>query len=957
MRKPRRSAVVTATAAGGLVLLVVALGSCGLLRLRWAVADSCGVAAEPHEATQLPGLLDPTPKDSATATTPTLTTSDAPGKGVVVVVDHQQSGDSGLVGSEESAILSVGSSDDCERSHDPSSCSQQHSTPRGTTTQDLIPDHNELQLVGTRVEGGDEKAHPHEVEWPSWRWRRTWRWFWLQRLWKPLWLLPGDVYRKLLPSSLSNSNPTTTANLGPSNAALLPHRRATAVGNALVGASTSSSSVVEPHPGMVLVVPGESPRKSATGEGVVVDDNDATEATAMTTSAYELLEVVHGELGGHVVHVHDYAYTPVLSGTGDAECHRWRHGTEPDGAPAGLGEDRLPSPEDQGRDDSKTKHNDNAPTGSTEGGTTSSAVVGFTGTADLEAAAAHPSDAWWQWWIPRGTADPLHHRHAGAHDDDPFATRYRVDKGAFAGGSHGQVWRGRRRCRNPRSGSGRSDDDTDDSTGPAHCRESLILKRLQVDRGYRILEAGLREVHVGRWLAQQRGPGLRFTRYIDHFFRDVGGAGGGKLELWIVFADAGPSLRSYLYTGIVVGDVVLYQPSALWTKMRISVSMRFPGRGATSDDLTEPHLALEPAVPGDHRPRDAGHDRRHPSAAGRDLMKSLLRQILESVAFLNEGGVTHRDIKPSNVLCTANATLEMLLQNDELSYFQGSYGEEFVPIHCVLGDFSSAWSATIQRSLYTRGPSRFEQTDEYAPPEAIFGQIYNQSESRISPAFDSWSVGVLALEMLLGSPNVFTVDQRTRAVLTHKLKKEGASDEATQRALYLAALSQFCIYNPRRDDPPNPTQLDEVPIHRFLTVKESCTLHDFHRALRARDPLGLGFDESADNLLHLIWQLLAWDPDDRITAANALKHRYFSQTVQVVPESESNRKALESQMLDPRMDFNLSTCLLVKTAVLCPVVSMLSLPLLSGDSVDRFECPKCGRSFRDWNSCVQHAVR
>lgn len=47
--------------------------------------------------------------------------------------------------------------------------------------------------------------------------------------------------------------------------------------------------------------------------------------------------------------------------------------------------------------------------------------------------------------------------------------------------------------------------------------------------------------------------------------------------------------------------------------------------------------------------------------------------------------------------------------------------------------------------------------------------------------------------MLLGSPNVFSVDQRTTVVLTHKLRKEGASPEDIQRALYLAALSQVCI--------------------------------------------------------------------------------------------------------------------------------------------------------------------
>lgn len=83
-------------------------------------------------------------------------------------------------------------------------------------------------------------------------------------------------------------------------------------------------------------------------------------------------------------------------------------------------------------------------------------------------------------------------------------------------------------------------------------------------------------------------------------------------------------------------------------------------------------------------------------------------------------------------------------------------------VHCVLGDFSSAYNDFTKLHLYSNGPSRNEQTDEYAPPEAIFGQTYSKESSTLSAAFDSWSIGIVALELLLGSPNVFSVDQRTR---------------------------------------------------------------------------------------------------------------------------------------------------------------------------------------------------
>lgn len=205
---------------------------------------------------------------------------------------------------------------------------------------------------------------------------------------------------------------------------------------------------------------------------------------------------------------------------------------------------------------------------------------------------------------------------------------------------------------------------------------------------------------------------------------------------------------------------------------------------------------------------------------------------------------------------------------------------------------------------------------------------------------------------MLGTPNVFSVDQRTTALLTNKLQNEGATSGEIRKALYLAALSQFCIYVPtsglnwplRKGDP-----LNDISV-----AKHSCTLHDFHNALRARDPLGVGFQSSADLLLHLIWRLLDWDPLTRISPADALLHPYFTLNNHrnnrddedkhsppadkllfrkplndfMIPGSHN---ALEHQTLDPRLDMN------------------------SSDTISDFVCPKCGKKFSDHNSCQMHA--
>ena len=158
------------------------------------------------------------------------------------------------------------------------------------------------------------------------------------------------------------------------------------------------------------------------------------------------------------------------------------------------------------------------------------------------------------------------------------------------------------------------------------------------------------------------------------------------------------------------------------------------------------------------------------------------------------------------------------------------------------------------------------------------------------------------------------------------MEKEGSSEEEIQHALYLAALSQFCIYVPASNSTKRyeswPLRYGD-PLHKTTMAKDSCTLQDFHRALRARDPLGIGFDSSTDLLLHLVWQLLAFDPKERMSATEALQHPYFTSPTALKQHSLSSisghNKEMEAQdhAYDPRLEFE------------------------SSDTVDEFICPKC----------------
>ena len=138
-------------------------------------------------------------------------------------------------------------------------------------------------------------------------------------------------------------------------------------------------------------------------------------------------------------------------------------------------------------------------------------------------------------------------------------------------------------------------------------------------------------------------------------------------------------------------------------------------------------------------------------------------------------------------------------------------------VDCIVGDFSSALDEYSKRNLYmaTGGPSIAQITEDYAPPEVLLqsqGSSWTPFSIQNPYSYDSWSIGVVvrklsiqllvvhidfshiiypflarkALEMLLGTPNVFSIDQRTTVILTHKLKKEGASPDDIQRALVSA---------------------------------------------------------------------------------------------------------------------------------------------------------------------------
>ena len=417
-----------------------------------------------------------------------------------------------------------------------------------------------------------------------------------------------------------------------------------------------------------------------------------------------------------------------------------------------------------------------------------------------------------------------------------------TERAPFARGHFGEVWRAR-------------------AVGRGN--ERVVLKRVLVERGEEIRLSGRREAYFGEALRaalHQKGGDTYVARY-ESAFELIPGDGriAAETELWLVFRDEGASLASLMYTDKTdkEGDE--------------KEKENFEGERGDSFRVVGPSRWWLAA---------------RETSEGRRMLREVLRQTLEGIAFTHARGIGHRDVKPANLLVSfgdegllgSKKTLKTKKRRrgggeaNAGADAPGASSDAPRPsIRVRLADFGSAVDEHAIASLYgPEGPSAAQQTREYAPPESfgaesVFdGLRKNGGAEADAPkreyyaAYDMFSVGVVALEVLcLGTPKVFaSVDGRTRASVTRQL--QGASEETKELALRVRALLELCVTPP-------------LEIDGLLSWE--CTEDALAARLASRDPTGLGVHSKW--ALRLIRRLLSWDPERRPTAEQALTHAYF----------------------------------------------------------------------------------
>ncbi|KAG0052568.1 Dual specificity protein kinase clk3 [Linnemannia elongata] len=223
------------------------------------------------------------------------------------------------------------------------------------------------------------------------------------------------------------------------------------------------------------------------------------------------------------------------------------------------------------------------------------------------------------------------------------------------------------------------------------------------------------------------------------------------------------------------------------------------------------------------------------------------RQLLTSVAFLHRLRLIHTDLKPENILLANGA------------YRQVPYKKTPTKMRRILMDpeirLIDFGSATFQDEHH----STVVSTRHYRAPEIILGLGW-------SYPCDIWSIGCILVEFLTGEALFQTHDNLEHLAMMQAVL--GPIPDKLIRATHKSA-QKFFLHG--RLDYPN----DETKRNSRKYVKALKPLKDYVVPAGNRVE-NLQFAAELKDLLSL---LLTYDPEKRITAAQALKHPYFSYIV------------------------------------------------------------------------------
>ncbi|KAJ3997175.1 CMGC/CLK protein kinase [Lentinula boryana] len=227
----------------------------------------------------------------------------------------------------------------------------------------------------------------------------------------------------------------------------------------------------------------------------------------------------------------------------------------------------------------------------------------------------------------------------------------------------------------------------------------------------------------------------------------------------------------------------------------------------------------------------------------RHHIQSFARQLLNSVAFLHRESLIHTDLKPENILLVHN---NYRIVNIPVTGKNAAPKSKRIlnSTEIRLIDFGSA---TFEKEYH----SQVVSTRHYRAPEIILGLGW-------SFPCDVYSLGCILVEFYTGSALFQTHDN-----LEHLAMMEMVMGKMPDRFARAGARSKPEFFK-------EGSKLD------WPKPKASRQSKKDVRATRPLDHVIPPTDQINRHFLNLVQRLLAFDPSQRITVAEALKHPYFS---------------------------------------------------------------------------------
>ncbi|KAJ1793729.1 hypothetical protein GGH19_002769 [Coemansia sp. RSA 1807] len=230
----------------------------------------------------------------------------------------------------------------------------------------------------------------------------------------------------------------------------------------------------------------------------------------------------------------------------------------------------------------------------------------------------------------------------------------------------------------------------------------------------------------------------------------------------------------------------------------------------------------------------AAHDEVIAKQIHMDMIRTVIRQLLVALAHMHKNALLHADVKTTNIICVDDASLRVKLI-----------------------DFGNAVSDSDVPEYYTT----FEiQTVWFRAPEVAYQRPFGR-------AIDIWSIGCIMCELWLSRPLFTDMDNHNLISSIFKLRGPPPAHLYSASPVYAEVAK---LWSGR----PTPGFAPAVVGGRQKGGMHSEPSLDWDPQLR-RHWLKHSLHVEDDDFVSLADSLLEYDPEDRLTAAEALKHPFF----------------------------------------------------------------------------------